>query len=207
MKTRTTTAFTLIEILIVVAIIAILAAIAVPNFLEAQTRAKVTRGRADLRTLATGLESYHVDQQAYPPNADFLAASDLFRLSTPVAYLTTSAFPDPFAESVTELPPGRQPNPDASYMYVDYEENALYFTFNSPHCMRDVYRGWSVSSAGPDQFGDGAWELNELNCGLNPGGIPILSDRLYDPTNGTVSRGDLIRAGGDLPEAIRVHLN
>ena len=39
--------FTLIALLIVVAIIAILAAIAVPNFLEAQTRAKITRTIAD----------------------------------------------------------------------------------------------------------------------------------------------------------------
>jgi prepilin-type N-terminal cleavage/methylation domain-containing protein len=49
-------AFTLIELLIVVAIIAILAAIAVPNFLEAQVRAKVSRIKADFRSVATGLE-------------------------------------------------------------------------------------------------------------------------------------------------------
>ena len=53
--------FTLIELLIVVAIIAMLAAIAVPNFLEAQARAKVARAKADLRTIATALESYSVD--------------------------------------------------------------------------------------------------------------------------------------------------
>ena len=51
--------FTLIELLIVVAIIAILAAIAVPNFLEAQTRSKISRCRADMRSVATAVESYY----------------------------------------------------------------------------------------------------------------------------------------------------
>jgi prepilin-type N-terminal cleavage/methylation domain-containing protein len=59
-------AFTLIELLIVVAIIAILAAIAVPNFLEAQTRSKVSRAQADMRSLATAIESYRVDNNSYP---------------------------------------------------------------------------------------------------------------------------------------------
>jgi len=61
-----TRAFTLIELLIVVAIIAILAAIAVPNFLEAQTRAKVSRVYGDMRTMRTAIEAYHVDNTAYP---------------------------------------------------------------------------------------------------------------------------------------------
>lgn len=59
-------AFTLIELLIVVAIISILAAIAVPNFLEAQTRAKISRCKADMRTMATAIEAYAVDFVKYP---------------------------------------------------------------------------------------------------------------------------------------------
>ena len=60
--------FTLIELLIVIAIIAILALIALPNFLEAQTRSKVARCLADMRSAATGMEAYYVDNNAYPMN-------------------------------------------------------------------------------------------------------------------------------------------
>ena len=62
--------FTLIELLIVVGIIAILSAIAVPNFLEAQTRAQVARVRNDLRAIATGAETYRVDNNGYPEGTD-----------------------------------------------------------------------------------------------------------------------------------------
>ncbi len=101
-------AFTLIELLIVVAIIAILAAVAVPNFLEAQVRAKVARAKADHRTIATGLETYQVDNNVFPSTnwqswALTFGAIDprmlptLERLTTPIAYLTgESTFYDPF---------------------------------------------------------------------------------------------------------------
>ena len=61
-------AFTLIELLIVVAIIAILAAIAVPNFLEAQVRSKVSRVKADMRSMRTAMEAYRVDYNRYLPD-------------------------------------------------------------------------------------------------------------------------------------------
>jgi len=61
-----TAAFALIELLIVVATIAILAAIAVPNFLEAQARAKVSRAHSDLRTIALAIQPYAVDNNKTP---------------------------------------------------------------------------------------------------------------------------------------------
>ena len=59
--------FTLIELLIVCAIIAILASIAMSNFLEAQVRSKVSRVKADMRTMVTAVESYSIDNNnKYP---------------------------------------------------------------------------------------------------------------------------------------------
>lgn len=60
--------FTLIELLIVIAIILILISIALPNFLEAQLRAKVTKVRAELKTLETVHASYFADFNSYPFN-------------------------------------------------------------------------------------------------------------------------------------------
>lgn len=61
--------FTLIELLIVVAIIGIIAAIAIPNLLNAIQRGKQKRTMGDLRTSATAIEAYAVDNNAYPTQA------------------------------------------------------------------------------------------------------------------------------------------
>ncbi len=58
--------FTLIELLIVVAIIGIIAAIAIPNLLNAINRGRQKRTMADIRSIATAVESYTVDFNFYP---------------------------------------------------------------------------------------------------------------------------------------------
>ncbi|MHB8107578.1 MAG: type II secretion system protein [Candidatus Cryosericum sp.] len=58
--------FTLIELMVVIAIIIILAAIAIPNYLNMTKRAKNSRLSADMATLATALETYKTDWGQYP---------------------------------------------------------------------------------------------------------------------------------------------
>jgi len=58
--------FTLIELLIVIAIIGILAAIAIPNLLAAVQRGRQKKSMADMRSIATAVESYAVDYNIYP---------------------------------------------------------------------------------------------------------------------------------------------
>lgn len=58
---RSLAAFTLVEIMIVVAIIALLASIAVPNFLHARKRAQATHVLNDLRILDHALDLYAIE--------------------------------------------------------------------------------------------------------------------------------------------------
>jgi prepilin-type N-terminal cleavage/methylation domain-containing protein len=57
--------FTLIELLVVIIIIGILAAIAIPVFLNQRKKAVDASIKSDLRTAATALETYFTDNQAY----------------------------------------------------------------------------------------------------------------------------------------------
>lgn len=57
--------FTLIELMIVVAIIGILAAIAIPNFMNYQCKAKQSEAKSNLGTIRTTQEAYYAEKDSY----------------------------------------------------------------------------------------------------------------------------------------------
>ena len=58
--------FTLIEVMITVAVIAILAAVALPNYIEYVTRSKLVEAKTNLSDMRTRLEQYFLDNRKYP---------------------------------------------------------------------------------------------------------------------------------------------
>lgn len=72
MAHRTRRAFTLIELLIVVVIIGILAAVAIPKFNNTKGKANLAALRSDLRNLASAQEAYFYEKQAYADNTSLL---------------------------------------------------------------------------------------------------------------------------------------
>ena len=232
-------AFTLIELLIVVLIIAILAAIAIPNFLEYQTRAKVARVKSDQRTMATAFEAYCVDEGTYPfPRWESYATADqtsLARaftgfncLTSPIAYLPNIPR-DPFVvgrdndlqyESYTIVidSSGASSSSTAfyqvSYGYLFGSGQAGYFPHNGMHygdMQLSVCDTWAMVSVGPDKFDETPVKgLEEVAyfCTINypwahelytEDTVQKILEIIYDPTNGSVSRGQLYRAGGRPP--------
>lgn len=194
-------AFTLIELLIVVAIIAILAAIAVPNFLEAQTRAKVSRVQNDLRVVALGLEAYRVDNLGLPhpvpdPGRLYDLELRLRSLTTPVAYLSNLPR-DSFA---------RKFRADGLEHDLDNLEGGTALLYGRGDIAGDRgtislgHQYMMIASSGPDGVLDQVHYFPPL-AGMGGSDCPLCGPELasllavivYDPTNGTVSAGDIYR--------------
>ena len=74
MRNRNNRAFTLIEILIVVVILGILAAIVIPQFTDASQDAQASSVQSQLQTVRGQIELYNVQMGAYP--ASVVAATD-----------------------------------------------------------------------------------------------------------------------------------
>jgi len=195
-----TLGFTLIELLIVVAIIGILAAIAIPSFLQAQTRGKVSRCLADMRSLATAAEIYRVDCNHYPLYGRIVASGAVqypatdnvnamndqtafigYCITTPVAYVTRF-FEDPFFSQHRVSGGGTE---EGNMLITRLEYLNMIQHLDNFHGARPAWAAalvpawghWRMVGAGPD----------------SDRGRDIKLNMVYDPTNETVSDGDIVR--------------
>ena len=73
-KRRSDAGVTLIEMMVVLVIIALVAAIIVPNVIGRPDEARATVAQSDIRAIASALELYRLDNQSYPTTAQGLAA-------------------------------------------------------------------------------------------------------------------------------------
>jgi len=198
-------AFTLIELLIVVAIIAILAAIAVPNFLEAQTRSKVSRTASDMRSIVVALEAYRLDYNDYPfPSYTYSTdgqTDSTFEIdnlqqgvhsmtgnqnvTTPVAYIT-SLPRDVFS-----------PHRSHWFGYCRVKESMWILTSLGPN-MTEPIKETPDPVRCPGWLGWQGGEIQEASVLIDTQYGRSLINRIYDPTNGTVSAGDIYRSNVDL---------
>jgi prepilin-type N-terminal cleavage/methylation domain-containing protein len=187
--------FTLIELLIVVLIISILAAIALPNFLEAQTRAKLARVASDMRVLITALEAYCVDNDTYPKrHAEELDAGlrtdrlyfptiasrqpDFAQITTPITYLTNAPL-DVFDRA--------NPQPLNKIEYYD--------TLQVRNYLQGLQGGniaYAVISVGPDGY-FGLTHASYKDYPRTPLEFEFTYYIVYDVTNGTISPGNIYR--------------
>ncbi len=191
-------AFTLIELLIVIAIILILIAIALPNFLEAQIRARVTKAKGEIRSLGIALESYRLDWKFYPGRSlpDYRtpyrtrAQVGLAWLTSPIKYMT-SLPDDPFALGIDAHDGGGTEVP-GPFSYSLTGVDTIYGgdqQLSHPHG-GGTLRMWFLMSAGPDR----------PRTHVNPyTGCPVCCNAInsYSPTNGTSSVGDIFMFGGE----------
>jgi prepilin-type N-terminal cleavage/methylation domain-containing protein len=189
--------FTLIELLIVIAIILILISIALPNFIAAQTRAKVARVRGDVRALGIAQEMYFQDRRTYTNDCSG-GGFGCAQLTTPIRYI--SRMPNnPYGDHThangnTAL--YLQTYVIATGIWGDLRSlkaRNIIATLPEPS-LRECYL---VYSDGPSK--------------QDPGGLTAIFPQpqdqggwvVYSPTNGVSSYGGILKAGGSLPPAKR----
>ncbi len=170
-------AFTLIELLIVVAIIGILAAIAVPNFINARMRASIAKIQADGKALATALESYKIDRNNYPVDATNLNPVGLYMLTTPVSYMSYIPL-DPLLPVTYEDVEGEAIGP-----FLEMGTDTPWTSDSSTR----ILGTWSLTSGGPDHDDDTQGQTGW------PYGTSWYD---FDASNGLNSNGDIFMMGG-----------
>ena len=103
--TRRREGFTLVELLVVIVVLAVLAAIVLPKFMNSSARSKESGLRTDLKLIRNAISAFQVDTTKYPLSLDGLAKTD--RTKVKVAdgsYVVANDWHGPYIEAVPNDP-------------------------------------------------------------------------------------------------------
>lgn len=134
--------FTLIELLVVISIIAIMAAILFPVFSKAREKARQTNCVSNLKQIALGVNMYHQDYDAYPPqytiDSKSAAPAGGWWDKVGVTYWPQMVYSYTKSLSLFGCPSSTQPNGDSKhgFAYANYGCNG--------QIMADAYYGYAT---------------------------------------------------------------
>ncbi|MCA9411706.1 MAG: prepilin-type N-terminal cleavage/methylation domain-containing protein [Candidatus Omnitrophica bacterium] len=217
--------FTLIELLIVIAIILILIAIALPNFLEAQQRAKIANVRAGMRGVGTAIEAFRTERGVLlidfwddgtaaagerwrtklamigrNPIAQYQTFEECyFPLTSPAAYLTQLPI-DPFNDPARSVGFGENEKGSA---FIYFDNDVLNPDKNDQDHGVDYYKPNIVLQ---NLYGAVPLKIEEfglLSVGpdrkIDADTSGTIRGLPYSPTNGTNSWGDMVFRSSGIP--------
>ncbi len=145
--------FTLIEIMIVVVILAILAAIVVPRVMNAPERARVTRAKTDIQSIVSALQMYKLDNFIYPTTQQGLQALVAKPDTSPIPpnwHQYLSKIPrDPWGHPYKYLYPGT--HGESFDVWTDGPADNASGGINNPH----VIGNWTIGGTGSSNNGNG----------------------------------------------------
>lgn len=180
--------FTLIELLIVIAIILILISIALPNFLEAQLRAKVISAKAEMKGLETALRSYQLDRRVYP--ADNFERNDFWGLPIESFIVAREGDRAMWAQLTT---PNRYVNKIPLDEFLAAEKGADNMPRDPANNVYRFYgRGWRCLASG-NTFGSG----KVYGCNVASAARGKLSGSRFDPDLGFAGQWLILCPGPD----------
>ncbi len=206
--TRGYQAFTLIELLIVIAIILILISIALPNFIEARMRSQVVHAYGEMKAITEAEDVFYLDHGTFTDDFMHYGDSNGNSLTTPIRYIT--AYPlDPFQKFTNQtytIPHYRigTGNSKVHRGVPGVKAEANCSPLADRRCTQQSERhpfiadSMMVLSKGPDDRDSGG-PIPFFPHPVNGGGIYLP----YSPTNGTYSEGDMYRLTGFVPQSYK----
>jgi prepilin-type N-terminal cleavage/methylation domain-containing protein len=192
MNSVKTLSFTLIELLIVVSIIGILAAIAIPHFMNAVLKAKIASTYVRMKNTHSAMHGYMLDHQMFPqvngPSRNLVAFSVL---TTPVNYLgSLDVCEDVLRQYDYYVLPGNSAEKVTKKTYFIYDLTIAYDSrwFNGTrHKAYDFGISYLLTSTGPDGYNRHLFPVLIL-----PNKSVKIMTLIYSYTNGLRSDGDII---------------